>query len=79
MKISSASLSEAVERLVADQVRVHRGDGLARARPGGDRADLQIRVAREQAQQLPARIAAGPSHRNPNTHAASLSLQKYAS
>ncbi len=89
MKISSASPKRfrrgrgevlAVERGVTGEVRVDRGDRLARAAARGHRRDLQVGVPGEQAEEFPARVAAGARDSDPYAHAgASFSLREYAS
>ena len=39
---------------------------------GRDRADLDVGMAEQQAEQLPARIPGGPSHRSPIGHCISM-------
>ena len=62
----------AVVARVTGEVRVDRGDRLARAAAGRDRRDLQVGVAGQQAEQLSARVAAGPCDSDPYAHIASL-------
>jgi hypothetical protein len=65
MKMSWAAPSASAS---VDEVGVDRGDRLARAGCGGDGRDLELGVPRQQAQQLPARVAAGPGDRYRYAH-----------
>ena len=89
MKISSASPSVSAvvvvkflpsKARVTGEVRVDRGDWLARAAARGHRRDLQVGVPGEQAEEFAARVAAGARDSDPYAHAdASFSLREYAS
>ncbi len=72
----------AVEAGMAGQLRVRGGHRRAGVAVRGQRTDLEVGVAGQQAEQFAARVATGPRYRNPRTHLSLTSaavLEEYSS
>ena len=72
----------AVEAGMAGQLRVRRGHRRAGVAVRGQRTDLEVGMASQQAEQFAARVAAGPRYRNPRTHislTSAATLEEYSS